>query len=66
MFGKSLSFHGAIVGMAAGCMIFAKRHKVSPFEITDACVVAGAQGIFLEEWGISLMVSFMGVLPNPP
>ena len=46
-----LSFHGAIVGMAAGCMIFAKRHKVSPLEITDACVVAGAQGIFFGRMG---------------
>ena len=60
-----LSFHGAIVGMAR-VYDFCQRHKVSPLEITDACVVAGAQGIFFGRMGNLLMVSFMGVLPNLP
>lgn len=43
-----LSFHGAIAGMAAGAFLFARRHQVPFFQISDSCVTAGAQGIF---WG---------------
>ena len=47
-----LSFHGAITGMAIACMIFAKKHQISPLGVMDACVVAGAQGIFFGRMGI--------------
>ena len=43
-----LSFHGAIVGMGVGVIIYAKKQKISWFEAADASITGGAQGIF---WG---------------
>lgn len=43
-----LSFHGALVGLCIGGFIFAKKQKISWFEVMDAVALAGAQGLF---WG---------------
>ena len=59
-----LSFHGAITGMAVACIIFSKKHKVSPLEVTDACVVAGAQGIFFGRMGNFINGELYGRVTN--
>ncbi len=43
-----LSFHGALVGLITGGVIFAHRNKVTWYEVMDAVALAGTQGIF---WG---------------
>jgi phosphatidylglycerol:prolipoprotein diacylglycerol transferase len=46
-----LSFHGAIIGMAAGCALFATRNKISPLAITDLVALCGAPGLFFGRLG---------------
>ncbi|HVJ66070.1 MAG TPA: prolipoprotein diacylglyceryl transferase [Bdellovibrionota bacterium] len=46
-----LSFHGAAVGMTVGCWLFARKNKVSFFEVTDAMALAAALGVFFGRWG---------------
>jgi len=43
-----LSAHGAIPGMAIACALFAWRHKLSVWNLTDVLALAGSQGII---WG---------------
>jgi phosphatidylglycerol:prolipoprotein diacylglycerol transferase len=46
-----LSFHGAVVGMAVGCALFAHRRKIALLEITDLVAVCGAPGLFFGRLG---------------
>lgn len=43
-----LSFHGALVGLITGGVIFARQNKVTWYEVMDSIALAGTQGIF---WG---------------
>jgi len=43
-----LSFHGALVGLIVGGVIFARQNKVTWYEVMDSIALAGTQGIF---WG---------------
>ncbi|MBC7428290.1 MAG: prolipoprotein diacylglyceryl transferase [Bacteriovorax sp.] len=43
-----LSFHGALVGLCAGGYIFARRNKITWFEVMDSVALSGSQGLF---WG---------------
>jgi phosphatidylglycerol:prolipoprotein diacylglycerol transferase len=43
-----LSFHGALVGLIVGGIIFAKRNKLTWMEVMDSVALAGTQGLF---WG---------------
>ncbi len=70
-----LSFHGAAVGMTVGCFIFARKRKVSFFEVTDAMALAGALGVFFgrignfingELYGRPTDVAWAMVFPTDP
>lgn len=70
-----LSFHGAAVGMTVGCWLFAKKHKVSFFEVTDAMALAAPLGIFFgrignfingELYGRATDVPWAMVFPTDP
>lgn len=43
-----LSFHGALAGMCFSTWLFAKRHNVNFYQISDCMAIAGTQGLF---WG---------------
>ncbi|MFL5612441.1 MAG: prolipoprotein diacylglyceryl transferase [Gemmatimonadaceae bacterium] len=46
-----LSFHGAIVGMAVGCALFAHRRNMPLLAVTDLVAVCGAPGLFFGRLG---------------
>ncbi len=46
-----LSFHGALVGLIAGGVIFARQNKLSWMEVMDSVALAGTQGIFFGRIG---------------
>ena len=46
-----LSFHGAIIGMAAACVVFARKRQISFLSITDLVSVCGAPGLFFGRLG---------------
>ena len=46
-----LSFHGALVGILVGGLIFAKRNKISWAQVMDNIALAGAQGLFFGRMG---------------
>ncbi len=43
-----LAFHGAVLGMIAACMLFARVQKILFWNLTDTLALAGGQGII---WG---------------
>lgn len=43
-----LSFHGAVLGMCFSAWLFAKRHNVAFYQVSDCLAISGAQGLF---WG---------------
>jgi phosphatidylglycerol:prolipoprotein diacylglycerol transferase len=61
-----LSFHGAVVGMAAGAFLFARKHNVPLLQITDSCVTAGAQGIFWGRMGNFINGELYGRITDSP
>lgn len=46
-----LSFHGAVLGMAVACALFARRQHVPFFAITDTVALAGTPGLFFGRLG---------------
>jgi phosphatidylglycerol:prolipoprotein diacylglycerol transferase len=46
-----LAFHGAILGMAAACALFARRHRVPLLAVTDLVALAGTPGLFFGRLG---------------
>lgn len=46
-----LSFHGAIIGMAAACLLFARVHRVPFWQLTDTLALAGTPGLFFGRLG---------------
>ncbi len=61
-----LSFHGAIIGMTIGCIIFAKRNKLHPLHVADAAVTVGAQGLFFGRLGNFINGELYGRLTDVP
>lgn len=43
-----LAFHGAVLGMVAACVLFARVQKILFWNLTDTLALAGSQGII---WG---------------
>ncbi len=46
-----LSFHGALVGLIVGGVIFARQNKLSWMEVMDSVALAGSQGLFFGRIG---------------
>lgn len=46
-----LSFHGALLGFAAGIYFFAKKYKYTFWHIADNVVIVAALGVFIGRWG---------------
>lgn len=46
-----LSFHGAVIGMAVACLVFARVHKVSFWQLADTLALAGTPGLFFGRLG---------------
>jgi phosphatidylglycerol---prolipoprotein diacylglyceryl transferase len=46
-----LSFHGAILGMGIASLIFARRHKLPFWSVTDTMAYAGTPGLFFGRLG---------------
>ena len=46
-----LSFHGAVIGMACACALFAHRHRMSILDVTDTVALCGAPGLFFGRIG---------------
>lgn len=61
-----LSFHGAVLGMATACFIFARRHELPFFEITDTVALCGAPGLFFGRLGNFINGELYGRPSNVP
>lgn len=46
-----LSFHGALVGLMVGGIIFARQNKLTWFEVMDCIALSGTQGLFFGRLG---------------
>lgn len=46
-----LSFHGALLGFAAGIYLFAKKYKFTFWHVADNVVMVAALGVFIGRWG---------------
>ena len=46
-----LSFHGAVLGMTAACLVFARVHRVAFWELADLLAFAGSPGLFFGRLG---------------
>ena len=46
-----LSFHGAALGLALACALFARRHHVPILDVTDTVALCGAPGLFFGRIG---------------
>ena len=46
-----LSFHGAVIGMAIACLLFARVHRVPFWQLADTLALAGTPGLFFGRLG---------------
>jgi phosphatidylglycerol---prolipoprotein diacylglyceryl transferase len=46
-----LSFHGAVIGMALACLVFARVRRVPFWELADTLALAGTPGLFFGRLG---------------
>jgi phosphatidylglycerol:prolipoprotein diacylglycerol transferase len=46
-----LSFHGALIGMTAACVVFAGVHRVPFWSLGDTLALAGTPGLFFGRLG---------------
>lgn len=46
-----LSFHGALIGLIAGGVIFARQNKISWLQVMDSVALAGSMGLFFGRMG---------------
>lgn len=69
-----MSFHGGLIGIATACVLFARKHGVSPLEVGDALAVAAPPGLLLgrlanfvngELWGRPTDLPWAVVFPDP-
>ncbi len=61
-----LSFHGAILGMAIGCALFAYRRRIPLLEITDLVALCGTPGLFFGRLGNFINAELYGRPTNVP
>ena len=61
-----LSFHGAILGMTAASIIFARRVKMPWLGVTDTMAVCGAPGLFFGRIGNFINAELYGRVTNVP
>ncbi len=61
-----LSFHGAVVGIAVGGYLFAKKHKLHFFEIADSFAIAGTPGLCFGRLGNFINQELYGRVTNVP
>jgi phosphatidylglycerol:prolipoprotein diacylglycerol transferase len=61
-----LSFHGAILGMAAACVVFARRHRLPFLAVTDTVALAGTPGLFFGRLGNFINGELYGRPSNVP
>ncbi len=61
-----LSFHGAMVGMIVACALFAKKQKVSVWQVTDAMALAAGPGLFLGRIGNFINAELYGRASDLP
>ena len=61
-----LSFHGAVVGMSVATYLFAKKHKLHFFEISDSMAIAGTPGLFLGRMGNFINGELYGRITDSP
>ena len=61
-----LSFHGAILGMAAACAVAARRFHLSLLEITDTVALCGTPGLFFGRLGNFINGELYGRPSNVP
>jgi len=59
-----LSFHGALVGLIAGGVIFARQNKLSWMEVMDSVALAGTQGLFFGRLGNFINGELYGRITN--
>jgi len=61
-----LSFHGAILGMAAASAVFARRARLPWLAVTDTIAVCGAPGLFFGRIGNFINAELYGRVSNVP
>src|SRR5689334_14398255 len=61
-----LSFHGAVIGMACACAVFAHRHRISVLDVTDTVALCGAPGLFFGRIGNFINAELYGRPSNVP
>ena len=61
-----LSFHGAIFGMVCAAAWFARKHRVSIFQLTDCMCLAGTPGIFFGRMGNFINGELWGHVTTSP
>jgi phosphatidylglycerol:prolipoprotein diacylglycerol transferase len=59
-----LSFHGALVGLIVGGVIFARQNKLSWMEVMDSVALAGTQGLFFGRMGNFINGELYGRITN--
>lgn len=59
-----LSFHGALVGLIVGGLIFARQNKISFYEVMDSVALAGTPGMFLGRIGNFINGELYGRITN--
>ena len=61
-----LSFHGAVVGMVLGALVFARRQGLALICVTDSMALAGAQGSFFGRLGNFINGELYGRITEVP
>jgi phosphatidylglycerol---prolipoprotein diacylglyceryl transferase len=61
-----LSFHGAIIGMSIGIVLFAWRHKLPVLAVSDVVALAGTPGLFFGRIGNFINGELYGRPSNVP
>lgn len=69
-----MSFHGGLLGVIGGLLLFARKHRLNPLEVGDALAVATPPGLLLgrlanfvngELWGRPTDLPWGVVFPDP-
>lgn len=61
-----LSFHGALMGMIVAMVIFARRNKLTFFEVSDVLAVVGAPGLLFGRLGNFINGELWGRVSDVP
>jgi phosphatidylglycerol:prolipoprotein diacylglycerol transferase len=61
-----LSFHGAVIGMTIGCVLFAIRNHIPALTVTDTMALAGTPGLAFGRLGNFINGELYGRVTNVP